>query len=681
MTNAHTLKLAGSVLLVSSLACLVALTFAYAQTLSDGDVGDTGPSETVTFNATPSIITQGQSSSLSWNASGMMSCSIDRGIGPVSNTSGSRTVTPTQTTTYTIVCTGYSGIVWSASRTVTVNAPPPPQATLSASPMTAAQGSSSTLTYRCANSTSGSISPSIGAITADGTSRTVSTGPLTKSTQFRLTCTNSAGATSQAYVTVRVLWAELDADPMTVVLGSPTTLTWHSTDADYCTSQQFSTNGETAGTVAVSPTATTTYTITCTRNETSTGGSGTWQYHYTDYSDLACPINNPSGTNVFRTVPTCSTSNPVGTSCNPSTQNLCKRQRDASSEFGSGNCVLETKLYRCQNTDGGTVPAQSVTSSVTVGVTTQGQGVDLTAGAISPTEAGAGTPTIFYAPIVNQGVNTTNRGFPVLFQRATSAAGANTTDVGVYQMLELYGGARSNAALSVTLPTIGTWYLRACADKNSAAHAGVIAESNEANNCGPWTAINVVDPGVCVGCGDDSNYVTCSASSAQVTPGSTITYTATPFGSAGAPYTWTAQDGAVGFGNAATTSRTFTQVGTYHMEVRANGATRPASCPAVVVSLCPGTPSVDLTADQTRVNVGESTMLRWNQISAVSKNCRVVRATDGAVLRTMDSNSCIVPGGSVSTGAITTQTTFSMVCDGVTLDSVIINVPVEIKPF
>ncbi len=56
-----------------------------------------------TITAAPSSITEGQSTQLSWVYQGQGACSIDQGIGSVAN-SGSVTVSPTLTTTYTITC-------------------------------------------------------------------------------------------------------------------------------------------------------------------------------------------------------------------------------------------------------------------------------------------------------------------------------------------------------------------------------------------------------------------------------------------------------------------------------------------------------------------------------------------------------------------------------------------------
>jgi peptidoglycan-associated lipoprotein len=77
------------------------------------------------FSAEPTSIQRGQSSTLRWEVTGeVTSTSIDQSIGTVSNT-GSRTVSPANSTTYTLTATGPGGTT-TANATVTVTSPPPP---------------------------------------------------------------------------------------------------------------------------------------------------------------------------------------------------------------------------------------------------------------------------------------------------------------------------------------------------------------------------------------------------------------------------------------------------------------------------------------------------------------------------------------------------------------------------
>ena len=76
------------------------------------------------FAAEPSSIDRGQSSTLRWEVTNANQISIDNGVGTVQAT-GSRSVYPTETTTYKLTANGPGGTL-SKTATVTVNAAPPP---------------------------------------------------------------------------------------------------------------------------------------------------------------------------------------------------------------------------------------------------------------------------------------------------------------------------------------------------------------------------------------------------------------------------------------------------------------------------------------------------------------------------------------------------------------------------
>ena len=102
---------------------------------------------TATISANPSTILNGQSSTLTWSSNGTR-CT---GVGPGTAPSGTLAVSPTQTTTYTIVCDN-GGVSTSASTNVTVNLV---TASLSASPSTLSNN------VTISNSTGASIGASL----------------------------------------------------------------------------------------------------------------------------------------------------------------------------------------------------------------------------------------------------------------------------------------------------------------------------------------------------------------------------------------------------------------------------------------------------------------------------------------------------------------------------------------
>jgi peptidoglycan-associated lipoprotein len=79
---------------------------------------------TASLTASPDTIDKGQSSTLTWQTTNATDVSIDQGSGAV-DPNGSKQVSPTESTTYTLTAKGAGGTQTATAR-VTVNAPPPP---------------------------------------------------------------------------------------------------------------------------------------------------------------------------------------------------------------------------------------------------------------------------------------------------------------------------------------------------------------------------------------------------------------------------------------------------------------------------------------------------------------------------------------------------------------------------
>lgn len=87
------------------------------------------------FVAEPTTIERGQTATLRWSVTGSNDIVINNGIGTVP-ASGSRTVTPRESTTYTLTANGPGGPVTGTARVVVTDpAPPPPQVTRAPSPI------------------------------------------------------------------------------------------------------------------------------------------------------------------------------------------------------------------------------------------------------------------------------------------------------------------------------------------------------------------------------------------------------------------------------------------------------------------------------------------------------------------------------------------------------------------
>ncbi|BCS54658.1 OmpA family protein [Geobacter sp. SVR] len=97
------------------------------------------PAPTASLSATPDAITKGQAATLAWTSENATNCDIQPEIGPVP-LQGSRTVSPSDTGTYTLVCSGKGGrVTKTAGIAVTAPAPvvkavPPPEKTKLCSP-------------------------------------------------------------------------------------------------------------------------------------------------------------------------------------------------------------------------------------------------------------------------------------------------------------------------------------------------------------------------------------------------------------------------------------------------------------------------------------------------------------------------------------------------------------------
>ena len=162
------------------------------------------------FSANPTLITSGGSSTLSWGTSNCTSATIYPILGSV-NTSGSSSVSPAASTTYTLTAYGASGAAQTRTVIVSVN-----QIvnnclinSFSANPTTITSGGSSTLSWGTSNCTSATIYPILGSVNTSGSS---SVSP-TASTTYTLTAYGASGAAQTRTVIVSVNQIQLCKDP------------------------------------------------------------------------------------------------------------------------------------------------------------------------------------------------------------------------------------------------------------------------------------------------------------------------------------------------------------------------------------------------------------------------------------------------------------------------------------
>lgn len=187
----------------------------------------------VRFEATPTNINSGESSTLSWTTEGATSVSIS-GVGTNLPTSGSRVVSPTVTTTYTLTATGADGRTVTAPVVVTVGGGVARILQFSLNPTTIDPGGSSQLCWQVEGATTVTIAPGIGTVGPTGC-QTVSPSATTT---YILTANNAQGSatatvTASATLTVggvRIL--SFTATPeFSTSAGNPVVVSWTTSGA------------------------------------------------------------------------------------------------------------------------------------------------------------------------------------------------------------------------------------------------------------------------------------------------------------------------------------------------------------------------------------------------------------------------------------------------------------------
>ena len=225
------------------------------------------------FKADPSAIGHGESSTLSWSISNATSASIDNGVGSVSATGGSKTVSPAETTTYTLTAKG--GNTKYAKVTVTVaEGSRPTINSFTASPATIVKGKASTLSWDVSDAKTVTIDNGVGKVNSKSGSVNVKPNATTS---YMLTASNLAGDTT-ATATVKVIgkpeivWFASSNDTGDPINRSEKAwLMWSVVGADYVDIDKgVGRVNASGGSKAVSPGSTTSYTLTAVNDAGTT---------------------------------------------------------------------------------------------------------------------------------------------------------------------------------------------------------------------------------------------------------------------------------------------------------------------------------------------------------------------------------------------------------------------------
>ena len=438
--------------------------------------------------------------------------------------------------------------------------------------------------------------------------------------------------------------AKLTASPASVVAGSASNLTY-SCSGDV-TSASINNGVGTlsspaSGSKSVSPSGTTTYTLTCTNDAGSS--TATAQVAVIPALSASCSVSPASISQGGSATWTASPSGGTGA--------YAYAWSGTDSLSGTGQTAV--KAYSATGTKTASVTVTSGTQSKTVNCSNSltvnaAPKPDLTAGAVTPAAATAGSAVTLQATISNTNVAATGAAFTDLFQRATDSSGTGATDIGTYSSAALAAGGSNTASKSYTF-TAGTWYVRACADKSSAGDAGDIAESNEGNNCGAWSKVAVTSlPPTC----------TLSASPADKVP-STLTWSSTNATSC--------TGGGFSTGNATGGTKAVSTAGNYTLSCSGSGG----SCTDSVSLAAPCTnATATISADKTRIQPGDSVTLSY---SGTGTDAACTVTGPGISVTSAAPTSCTVGTATVDTPALSAQSTYTVTCGSAT-DTVIINV-------
>ncbi len=219
------------------------------------------------FNANPSTIFNGSSSTLQWSVTGATSVAIHPNIGPDIGsvaTSGNLPITPTATTIYTLEATNtFTTDPVTATVTVTVLDTPPTITEFKASQTNILPGASSTLSWNVTGATAVFINQGIGAKPLSGTQPV---SPAATTTYTLVATNGNFSVSATATVTVTPVITTFTASPRNIVSGGLSTLQWNVTGATSLSIDQGIGTVSSSGTRTVTPTTNTTYTLTATMN-------------------------------------------------------------------------------------------------------------------------------------------------------------------------------------------------------------------------------------------------------------------------------------------------------------------------------------------------------------------------------------------------------------------------------
>ncbi len=490
--------------------------------------------------------------------------------------------------------------------------------------------------------------------------------------------------------------ATLSASPTSLAGAGNSTLTWSSTNADQCTGTGFNTGGATSGSVSVALTVTKDFYVNCS----NTSGMATASARVTvgSNADLVSGAITPTtATAAVATTFSATVTNSGSATTGASFPVLFQRATSISganaTDLGStttatlasganravtysatlptaGNWYMRACADKRSGVDvNGLISEASDTNNcgawTLITVAAGATYPNLAAGVVSPSSAIAGTAKSFSSTITNSGTVAVGQSTQNAFQiDNNSDHTAVTATIAGTASANLAAGASSVASASYTFSAEGTYYVRACADSNTSL-VGSVVESNEADNCGAWRTVTVTSS-------VSGTELSCAVSSSAIAVGGTVTWSANPSTYGANAYTWDPSEAAAQASKRATFNRTYNTAGYYGMDVTVTSTGETESCPTITVGTPCSNPTVTITAVPDRVTTGQTSTVTVSG-SGISGTCTVTGSNGFS--QTITSNMCNVADTTITTPAITAQTTYTVTCTGATATAVINVIP------
>jgi hypothetical protein len=171
------------------------------------------PAPMATLSAVPAAVASGSMSTLTWSSTDATACTASGGWSGSLGVSGSqKTPAVTTATTFSLTCTGPGGTSSPAAAVVNVI----PTATLTVFPSVIAPGGTSTLTWNSSNAGSCAAADGwSGTLPASGTQ---STGAISTTTVYSLSCSGAGGTSTIASATLNVSSVAMSLSPKSAAI-------------------------------------------------------------------------------------------------------------------------------------------------------------------------------------------------------------------------------------------------------------------------------------------------------------------------------------------------------------------------------------------------------------------------------------------------------------------------------